>query len=52
MFAPMGAALEERLAPLRASLAISTVAGDALRQDAQQSTLVRRLRSTLLAGNA
>jgi hypothetical protein len=35
-------------APLRHSLSINAVAGDAMRQDAQQSELVRRLRRTML----
>ena len=50
LFAPVGAALDSWLTPLRGSLSVTAVAGDAMRQDAQQSQLVKRLRTTLLTG--
>lgn len=47
--APLGAALEARLAPLRHSWSIGAVAGEAVREDAQNSEMVKRLRSSLFA---
>ena len=49
LFAPLGAALDSWLTPLRGSMSVTAVAGDAMRQDAQQSQLVKRLRTTLLS---
>lgn len=51
MLQPVAAALEARLAPLRSSLSIGAVGRDALREDAQASQMVRRLRATLLSGS-
>ncbi|KAI3434849.1 hypothetical protein D9Q98_002903 [Chlorella vulgaris] len=48
MFGSWAASLAGIFAPLRHSLSINAVAGDAMRQDAQQSELVRRLRRTML----
>lgn len=47
--APLVAGLEAWMAPLRGSLSITARAGDAVRQDAQQSELVRRLKATLVS---
>ncbi|KAL4436815.1 hypothetical protein ABPG75_003954 [Micractinium tetrahymenae] len=49
LFAPVAEALEARLAPLRSSMSIGAVAGDAVRQEAAQSEVVKRLRTTLMA---
>ena len=48
---PVAAALEARLAPLRGSLSIGAMAGESLREDAQASPMVRRLRATLFGGS-
>jgi hypothetical protein len=48
LFAPMAAALESRLAPLRSSLSVTAAAGEAVREETRQSELVRRLRSSML----
>lgn len=48
LFRPVAEGLQSRFAPLRNSMSINSVAGDALREDAQQSELVKRLRTNLM----
>lgn len=48
---PVASALEAWLAPLRSSLSIGAAGRDAMREDAQASKMVRRLRATLLSGS-
>lgn len=48
-FAPLAVALESNLAPLRESMAATTAAGGAVREDAQQSEFVDRIRVKLFA---
>lgn len=41
----MGEFLEARLAPLRASMSIGAVTGEAMREGAEQSQMVKELRT-------
>ena len=45
--APWAQALESWMSPLRTTMSIASVSGDEMRQGAQQSELVKRLRTTL-----
>ncbi len=49
LFAPVAEALEARLAPLRGTMSIGAIAGDAMREEAAQSEMVKRLRTRLMS---
>lgn len=48
VFEGFAASLQGWLAPLRGSFSVTAMAGDAMREDARQSELVKRLRSTMM----